>query len=554
MELLTKNREQQQREREQREKEQREKEQREFLEKEERERERHLAQLYAAEMQRQSLLLSGQFQAASQRPSHSIGLGLAFPPNVHGIPPHMAHPFGHIAAMTGFPSLSHTSPIPGSYTYQHTSPSNPSSSLNLSHNRNNTAPSPVESASKSRSTAPSPAHSASNIPSISAALPKHYPPPPPHKYTESMKKHSPHPTSTAPSHDPYNISGERYANNSSNNRNSSNHSNSNSSHFNAESLNVPKSTEQLSFNMHDRVPKPATSPFDVATNCKYSISLEKINSKSVTSNETRSEPMRLSVSSDAPQAKFNTEQISPRKLHLISDNKLKSMHFTNNDELNNGCQERSIDVKDLSGRFSSYGSRHHHHPFNDAIVLKSDENSANTSKTLTIRSDLHAAQSPDNLTLSKEPIVTTNSTSLEHDSTISNSDKQQIANNKDNMLSKLDAGDIERYHTNTMEPNNAWAEHNMGGSTENDAAAAAKSTTMAKSPHIESPKSQPDETGCDTEKSPSHAAAAATMATDLTAESLNDTENVNKASEHGGDDGTAVAVENSEPTKQTTTT
>lgn len=526
-----------QREREQREKEQREKEQREFLEKEERE--RHLAQLYAAEMQR-NFLLSGQFQAASQRPAHSIGMGMPFPPNVHGLPTHMTHPFGHIAAMTGYPSLGHTSQMPSSINYPHTSPSNPTGSLNLSHSRTSTAPSPVaETISKSRSAAPSPAHSASNIPS----LPKqHYPPP--HKYPD-MKKHSPI-TSTAPpppaAHEPYNISNERHANSSSN-RNSSNHNNSNSSHFNAESLNALKSAEQA-YIMHEKAPKLDASQYDAATNCKYSISLEKINSKSVTSNETRSEPMELSVSTDAPQAKFISEQISPRKFHLSSDNKLKTMHFTNNDGLNNGCQERSAEVKDLSGQYSSYESRHQ---YNDTRGIKSDDQKE-TSKALTVRSDLLAARSPDNLILSKEPIVTnTNSTSLEHDSTISNSDTQQIKNNKDSStLSKVDASDTERYHSNVDRSNSARTESNMSGSIENDAA------TTIKSPYAESPKLQPLEAGCESEKSPSKAFAHGKLSD--TSEPPNDAEIANKSTETvDTDGGTAVAVENSEPTKQAKT-
>ncbi|XP_055314117.1 uncharacterized protein LOC129575161 isoform X3 [Sitodiplosis mosellana] len=496
-------REREQRERELREKEQREKEKRELLEKEERD--RQFAQMYAAEVQR-NLFLQGMSQfpgAVSQRSPHSLGLGLGFPPGAvhHSLPPHMQHSFGQFAAMAGFSSLNHNSQIPSAYNLPHTSSPNASvtsvSSLNLSHNRNNTAPSPIahESASKSRSTAPSPAHSSSNIPSVSAALPKHYVPP--HKY-QNAKKHNASTSIAPPAHEPYNISSEKHTNSSSN-RNSSNHSNSNNSHFN-ESL--PTSADQV-FAMRDRAPKlAAASHKDAMADCTYSISIEKVKSNLVTNNETRSEPMKLSVTSDAPQAKFNLEQISPRKFHSSSDNKLKSIHFIN-DELNNGCQERLNEVKDLSGRYSSYES--YQPPVSDTIVMNIDDKEANVNSIQTHSANPKSVESPDNvIALSKEPIVTnTNSTSLEHDSTISNSDKQIIANDKDSKLSKPNTSDMETIVYRSTAPSNARTENELTYLTDNDAV---KSTVVPiKSPQTTMQKSHPDEENdCDIEQSPAN--------------------------------------------------
>lgn len=490
-----------------REKEQREKEKRELLEKEERD--RQFAQMYAAEVQR-NLFLQGMSQfpgAVSQRSPHGLGLGLGFPPGVHhSLPPHMQHSFGQFAAMAGFASLNHGSQIPSSYSLPHTSSPNasvtPVSSLNLSHNRNNTASSPIghESTSKSRSTAPSPAHSSSNIPSVSAALPKHYVPP--HKY-QNTKRHNPSTSIAPPAHEPYNISSEKHTNSSSN-RNSSNYSNSNNSHFNAESFKtVPTSADQV-FAMRDRTPKLAASHHDAMADCTYSISIEKVKSNLVTNNETRSEPMKLTVSSDTQQAKFNPEQISPRKLHLSSDNKLKSTHFIN-DELNNGCQERSNEVTDLSGRYSSYES---HQPVNETIVMNTDDKRANTNSIQTPSANLKTVESPENvITLSKKPIVTnTNSTSLDHDSTII-SDKQIIANDKDSKLSKPNAGEVktEAVHGSIVHANssNAPIENEMNYSTNIDAA---KSTVVpSKSPQTTIPNLHPhEEIDCNREQSPAN--------------------------------------------------
>lgn len=495
--------------------------------------------MYAAEVQR-NLFLSGmshsQFPgAASQRSAHSLGLGLGFPPGgVHSLPPHMQHPFGQFAAMAGFPSLSHSSPIPSAYNLPHTSSPNTSvSSLNLSHNRNNTAPSPIgESISRSRSTAPSPAHSSSNIPSVSAALPKHYVPS--HKY-QATKKHSASTSIAPPAHEPYNISSEKHTNSSSN-RNSSNHSNSNNSHSNAESFKtVPTSVaDHGALILRDRAPKSVASHNDAMIDCTYSISLEKVKSNLVTNNETRSEPMKLS--SDAPQAKFNLEQISPRKLHLSSDNKLKSIHFIN-DELNNGCQERLNEVKDLSGRFSSYES---YQQVSETIAEKSDEKRANTNNTQT-QSVAHpkVAQSPENVVaLSKEPIVTnTNSTSfLEHDSTISNSDKQIIANKLDSKLSKPNAGNsMETTATalTSAAQSNARTKSEQTHSTDNDAA---KSTIVtAKSPQI-TPDNDND---CDREKSPGNLKASNKL--NDAADKPNDSEISLSQAVNIEDDGTAAA-------------
>lgn len=297
-------REREQREREQREKEQREKEQQQReKEREREERERHFAaaQMYAAEMQR-NLFLSG-FHAASQR--SPLGLGLGFPPGVSGLPPHMAgHPFSHIQAMAGIPQLSHTSPIPTSYSAS-------SSSLNLSQSRNHVSSSPVGGGGES---AAAPAHS-SNIPS----LPKHYLPQ--HKSDSSKHKHPPVSmpmTSIASAHDQsMYMSSERHANSLSN-RNSSNHNSANS-HLNAEHHQSkglqPKSIYAMQRESH-RSPREthrsaasytgaeaSASASTAPVECKYSISLERINSNLVTSKEReqRNEPMELSVSSDAIQ-------------------------------------------------------------------------------------------------------------------------------------------------------------------------------------------------------------------------------------------------------------
>lgn len=527
--------------------------------------------MYAAEMQRS---LYYHAAAASQR--SPLGLSLGFQPGVPNLPPHMGgHPFGHLAAMAGIPSLSHASQMPGSYNLSHSSPSNaPSNSMNLIQSRNHSAASPVaENAMKSRSTVPSPAHSSSNIPSVSAALPKHYLPP--HKYPDP-KKHSPS-TSIAPPahHESSYMSNERHTNSSSN-RNSSNHnSNSSNSHLNAEQLkqHVPKSMADQAYAMRDRIHRTgaATSPYmmgDVtAADCKYSISLEKVKSNLVTNNESRSEPMELSVSSDTPQAKFNAEQISPKKLHLSSDiNKLKTMmHFTNNEEsttttttTNNGCQERSNEVKDLSGRFSSYDpmQQQQQPPATNQPIMatnvdrEADANQQQTTNSADIQRSV--GQSPDNVALSKEPIVTntnTNSTSLEHDSTISNSEQQQIANNKDSKLSKMDTDDVEPANLNANQ-NKSSIEHETCDSIENDAA---KSTAAIKSPRAEPPNTQPDELGDNRDNSPNNSAAIGKSAAD-TVESNSDFDNAKKSpntADTDTGDGTAVAVENVEQAKQT---
>lgn len=530
-----------------REKEQREKEKRELLEKEERD--RQFAQMYAAEVQR-NLFLQGMSQfsgAVSQRSPHGLGLGLGFPPGGvhHSLPPHMQHSFGQFAAMAGFASLNHGSQIPSSYNLPHTSAPSASvtsvSSLNLSHNRNNTAPSPIaqESTIKSRSTAPSPAHSSSNIPSVSAALPKHYVPP--HKY-QNTKRHNPSTSIAPPAHEPYNISSEKHTNSSSN-RNSSNHSNSNNSHFNAETFKTGSTSADQVFAMRDRASKLAASHHDAMADCTYSISLEKVKSNLVTNNETRSEPMKLTVSSDTQQAKFNLEQISPRKvLHLSSDNKLKSINFMN-DELNNGCQERSNEVKDLSGRYSSYES---HQPVNEIIVMNIDDKGANTNSIQMPSANPKTVESPQNvITLSKEPIVTnTNSSSLEHDSTII-SDKQIIASDKDSKLSKPNAGEVktEAVHGSFVHVNssNAPIENEMNYSTDIDAA---KLTVISsKSLQTTISNSHPDEEiNCKREQSPANLQNSNKL-TD-TADSPNE-ENTNKPSDSVElkDDGIAEALQ-----------
>lgn len=611
-EICREQREREQREREQREKEQREKEQREReREREHREREkeeRHFAQMYAVEMQR-SLFLSG-FHAASQR--SSLGLGLGFPPGVPSLPPHMAgHPFSHMAAMAGIPSIGHSSAIPNSYNLSsHSSSTNAAApnSLNLIQNRNHSASSPLgENALKSRSTVPSPAHSSSNIPSVSAALPKHYLPP--HKYPDAKKhnasqqqpqsqqqqqlqqqqpkqqsQHQPASQSIATptsAHDTY-MSSDRHIISSSN-RNSSNHnSNSSNSHFNAEQLkNVPKSTaDQQSYAMHERDRTIRTtsvsSPYDATlttADCKYSISLEKVKFNLVTNNDSRSEPMEQIVSSDPPpQAKFNAEHISPKKLfHLSSDNnKLKPMHFAN-DELNNGCQERSHDVKDLSGRFSTYNAINSQTAINTPMPPVSQTTSSTSSLTIQKLDDkpidtvqMHAnsadnqrsvGQSPDTIDLSKEPIVTnTNSTSLEHDSTISNNEQQQqqIANNKDINLSKMDTNDEERINAIAIaitNPNTIATKQMTEPETIDSNPDAAKSTASTKSSAIESPKQQSDELSDSRDKTANHSIAI-TKPSD-TIEMNHDFDNAKK-SPHTLDldgDGTAVAVENAESAK-----
>lgn len=438
-------REARERERE-KEKEQREKEQRELLEKE-RERERHFAaQMYAAEMQR-NLFLSG-FHATQRSP---LGLGLGFPPGVPSLPPHMAgHPFSHMAAMAGvagMPSLSHTSPIPSSYNA-------PSSSLNLSsQSRNHVTSSPVGGGGTGASGDNSATHS-SNIPSIQ----KHGNYLPPHKTDPKQK----HPISGAPSTSAHDasmyVSSERHAN-SSNNRNSSNHNSANS-HLNVEqqqqqSKSVPKSMAESIYAMQresHRTQSRASYAGDATApaECKYSISLERINSNLVTSNESRNEPMELSVSSDAThkqqqQAKFNPEQISPKKRQLIgSDSNIKSIH--QNDEFKNGCQERSNEAKDLSGRsYSLYDAMgHYQQPATSTaatIDLRGDRSNANANDSLhhhQMPYGNHAdrqrsvVQSPK--TISKEQILSNTNTRMEYDSTI----------NKDNKLSKNNiSGDVE---------------------------------------------------------------------------------------------------------------
>lgn len=508
--------------------------------------------MYAAEMQR-----SLYYHAAAQQRS-PLGLGLGFQPGVPSLPPHMAgHPFGHLAAMAGIPSLSHASSMPGSYNMSsHSSSSNaPSSSLNLIQNRNHSAASPIgENAMKSRSTVPSPAHSSSNIPSISAALPKHYLAP--HKYTDP-KKQTPSTSIAPPAHESY-MSTERHTNSSSN-RNSSNHnSKSSNSHLNAEQLkNVPKSTADSSYGMRDRVHRTSASPYDVsasATDCEYSISLEKVKSNLVTNNESRSEPMELSVSSDAPQAKFNAEQISPRKpLHSSSNNnKLKTMHFTNDELTNNGCQERLNEVKDLSGRFSSYDAttQQQQQQQRQPAINKpaSDDTEADVNQ---IQADIQRSigQSPEYVALSKEPIVTnTNSTSLEHDSTISNSEQQQIANNKDSKLSKMDSGDVEPTNTNAhANQNKSCTEHETSGSIETDAA----KSTAAKSPVSDMPNMQPDQLGDNRNTSPINSIATGKPSDIIESNRDSDIAKISSNTVDTDGDGTAVAVENVEQAKQT---
>lgn len=489
-----------------REKEQREKEQRE-KEREREERERHFAaaQMYAAEMQR-NLFLSG-FHAASQR--SPLGLGLGFPPGVPGLPPHMAgHPFSHISAMAGvagIPGLSHTSSIPTSYNAS-------SSSLNLSQSRNHV--SPVGGGGGGENAA-APAHS-SNIPT----LPKHYLPS--HKTDLSKQKHpvvSMPLTSIASAHDAsMYMSSERHANSSSN-RNSSNHNSANS-HLNVDqhhSKSIPKSMYAMQRD-HRTTPRvssaasytgtdvsAAVSAASVTTpvECKYSISLERINSNLVTNNESRNEPMELSTSSDAiqkqlqlqmqlqqqhhhhhqhlhqhqqHQAKFNPEQISPKKRQSIggSDN-TKMIHP--NDELKNGCQERSNEAKDLTGRYSMYDTVGHYQPATstptatiDLRSSSSDERSASDSmrhhNTDHQRSIVH---SPETFS-SKEPIVS--NTNLEHDSTISK--------DNNNKLSKSLASDVEQDVANA----NAIA---TDASTDITAADTAVTTTITATISIASP-------------------------------------------------------------------
>lgn len=476
-------REREQREREQREKEQREKEQRE-KEREREERERHFAaaQMYAAEMQR-NLFLSG-FHSRSP-----LGLGLGFPPG--GLPPHMAgHPFSHLSAMAGvagIPSLSHTSPIPTSY-----GASSSSLNLSLSQSRNHVSSSPVGGGGVESA---APAHS-SNIP----ALPKHYLPP--HKTDSS--KHKQHPavsmplTSIASTHDTsMYMSSERHANSLSN-RNSSNHNSANS-HLNAEQHQSkglpPKSIYAMQRESHrtpTRVSAASYTGADVAAaasasasasasttpvECKYSISLERINSNLVTNKEReqRNEPMELSVSSDAiqklqlqlqqqqhqhqqqhqqqqQQAKFNPEQISPKKRQLIGSD-TKMIHQS--DELKNGCQERPNEAKDLSGRYSLYDAMSHYQPATstsatiDLRSSSSDERSASDSMRHQMPYGSSAdrqrsfVQSPE--TFSKEPMVS--NTSLEHDSTISK--------DNNNKLSKTTISDVEQENANANANENA---------------------------------------------------------------------------------------------------
>lgn len=457
---LREQREREQREREQREKEQREKEQRE-KEREREERERHFAaaQMYAAEMQR-NLFLSG-FHAASQR--STLGLGLGFPPGVPSLPHMAGHPFSHMSAMagvTGIPSLSHTSPIPSSYN------ASSASSLNLSQSRNHVSSSPVGGGES----VAAPAHS-SNIP-------KHYLPP--HKTDSSKQKQKQHPANVSmpltATHDTpmYMGSDQRHAN-SSGNRNSSNHNSANS-HLNAEqhhqSKGIPKSMSSMyAMQREHRIPPRVSSASytgaDVSASasasstpveCKYSISLERINSNLVTNNESRNEPMELSASSiqqqqlqqlqqlqqhqqqlqlQQQQAKFNAEQISPKKRQLIgSDRDIKPHH--RNDELKNGCQERSNEAKDLSGRYSLYDAAvSHYQPATstsatiDLRSSSSDERSASDS----IRHQMPYGNSTDRQrsivqspeTFSKEPIVS--NTSLEHDSTISKDNNNKLSKN-----------------------------------------------------------------------------------------------------------------------------
>lgn len=601
-------REREQREREQREKEQREKEQRE-KEREREERERHFAaaQMYAAEMQR-NLFLSG-FHAASQR--SPLGLGLGFPPGVPSLPPHMAgHPFSHISAMAGIPSLSHTSPIPTSYNAS-------SSSLNLSQSRNHVSSSPIGGGEN----AAAPAHS-SNIP----ALPKHYFPP--HKTDSSSKqKHPPVSmplTSIASAHDTsMYVSSERRHANSSNNRNSSNHHNSTNSNLNAEqhhSKGIPKSMYEMQRD-HRIPPRMSAASYTGAdasvsvsstpVECKYSISLERINSNLVTNNDSRNEPMELSASSDAiqkqqqlqqqlqqhqhqqqqqQQAKFNPEQISPKKRQLIgSDSNIKMIH--QNDELKNGCQERSNEAKDLSGRYSLYDAVSHYQPATstsatiDLRSSSSDERSASDS----IRHQMPYGNSADRQRsivhspeiFSKEPIVS----SVEHDSTISKDNT--------NILSKnIVIGDVEQENaivttasivvaaaaaatttasievsspitavvattttTTTAAATDAISETNKQR-TANESnnwmdTDAAKSTTPTKSPS----KNNTDETTDSREKSPPNNPTDTPKSSDTLDASARDSDPCRKISTDNADkdnsDGTAVSVEAVEMVKQT---
>lgn len=504
-----------QRDREQREKEQREKEQRELLEKEERD--RHFAQMYAAEVQR-SLFLSGMShsqyqQAATQRSAHGMGMALGYPP---GLSSHMTHPFGHIAAMAGFPSLNHTSPMSSSYNLTHTSPNVPPNSLNMSHSRNSTAPSPMnEGASKSRNTAPSPAHSSSNIPSVSAALSKHYLPP--QKYADARKSNPM--TPAAPhAHDAYNISHERQTNSSSN-RHSSNHSSSNHSHANTESYKTLPTSVDQSYSLRDLPSKSLM--YDPKADCKYSISLEKVKSKLVTSNEIHNEPMELSVSSDAPYAKFNVEQTSPRKQNASSDNKLKQTHFKN-EELYNGCAARTDEAKDLSARYSSHVSQQPHS--SDVTIMKVDKSGADANNAPKYTVDIQVIRSPENGTPGKEPFMTnSNSTSLEHDSTISSKDKP-IANNN-SKLSK---------ETRAYSVLSKWNDSEVNPATEDSAKSSATSKSLPAAPQ----DFQPEELSNEKLISPTKSSTKPTESADTS----NDSANISQtAAEITENDGTAVA-------------
>lgn len=414
---------------------------------------------------------------SSQRQAvHNIGLGLGFSPAaVHSLSSHIQpHPFGQFSTITGFPlSNNHSSPISSSYNLHVSAPpvNSAANSLNLPYNRKNQiATSTVDGMGnlKSRSAAPSPAHSSSSIPN----LPKHYVQS--QKYHQDTKKHIA--STIAPT------TYECYTNSSSN-RNSSNHSNSTTnSHFNAESVKTDPTLVPVdqTFVMLDSKPKITTTQIDLTKtdDCKYSISLEKVNKSLVTSNEKNkipSEPMESSnISCDAPtQAKFIFEQISPRKLLLSSDNnKLNAMtttHLTDDDdeELNNGCQER---LNDLSGRrrHSPYDS-YQQQLISDASRIEKtyeSEGNANCNK----QKQTHTGNQPINR--SPENMTNTNRTSLEHDTTtITNSD---IDNKK---LSEVETN-INKFHGDIAHGYNIWRDNDtlINQSTGIDAAQSTNNT------------------------------------------------------------------------------